>query len=208
MDEEHAQDYADLSQGSYERLSKTKEIAAAHDYSVVDEHTDTSKTRGHTLYKKGDGSLVLTFRGTSVKRSKLKDLLTDTQLALGLIPKELRDAKRTAQTIRLANPDAKITLAGHSLGGTKALYSGKALGLQSVTHNPYVPATLKRGLKSYFKKTDSVAHVHMDDIVGSSAVDHVPHEQIVVYSHKTKGHPHYIKGFGGRSGVRLAAKKS
>ena len=117
-----------LSEGAYKRVTHANDRAAEHGFEIVQEHTDTEKTRGHTLYKHKDtGGLVLSFRGTSVKRSKLRDLVTDAKLALGFIPKELREAKKTAEVIREQYPDAPLTLSGHSLGGSKAIFAGKAL---------------------------------------------------------------------------------
>lgn len=197
------QHHAALSHGAYERVSKAQDRAAKHGYKVVDAFTDKSKVRSHTLYEKDDGNVVLAFRGTSVKRSKLKDLLTDAQLLVGAVPKELRQARRVAEQVKQQYGD-RVVLAGHSLGGGKAIYAGKNTGLRSITHNPYVTSGMRSGLKNYFKQTGSEAHVHMEDPVGLSSTDHIPHEHVVAYTHETTKHPHSISEFHGAEGVPLA----
>ena len=205
-----ADTYRALSHGAYERYSAADKRAGEHGYQIVQSHTDDSKKRGHTLYQHGEtGHLVLAYRGTSIKRSGLKDLLTDASLALGFIPKEMREAKKTAQAIRSEFPDTPLTLSGHSLGGSKAIHVGRALGLKSVTHNAFVPPVgqFKRALKKYFKETDSQAHYHTNDIIGSTVALHAPRGHLYAYSHNTKGDPHGIRGFKGQQGVRLGKKR-
>ena len=139
------------------------------------------------------------------KRNKAKDLLTDAQLAIGIKPKEFKEASQLVKSIKEKYGD--VTVSGHSKGGALALYSAKSNNLKSVTHNPYIGPGMKKGLKSYFKDSpESEVHVHVNDYIGSSAIDHVPKQNLIAYTHNTKK-AHSLKTFNGKQGVRLSDKK-
>lgn len=200
---EHQRELAKLARASYEDVETARQLGAQHDYDILDDDSDTSGRRHHTVFRRGDET-VLAFRGTDVKRSKARDLLTDAKLALGITPKELKEAARVAAQVREKHGD--VTLIGHSLGGARALHAGKQHGLKSVTFNPYIGPG-QRGLHKYARETGSEAHVHLDDEIGSSAVDRLPKSAIIAYQHRVKGHAHAVKHFEGAEGVRLSGKQ-
>jgi hypothetical protein len=202
---EHAQQHATLSHGAYEKVEKAAALAGQHGYEIIEEDSDKSKQRNHTVYKhKETGEHVLAYRGTA-KRNLIGDMVSNIQLSIGITPSSLKDAEKIAKQAKEKYGD-NLVLSGHSLGGAKAIYAGKSLGIKSITHNPYVAVNMKKGLKDYFRQTGSTAHVNVHDVIGSSAVEHLPKSHVVAYTHEPK-HPHSIKGFHGNEGVRLSAKK-
>lgn len=199
---EHRQDLAALSRGTYYDVEKAREIGSEHGYSIDDGLTDSSERRSHTLFHNDDGNAVLAFRGTDVKRSRGQDLLTDLGLLFGVQRKEIRQAARIAQAAKEQYGD-NLMLAGHSLGGSKAILSGKKHGIKSVVFNPFVAPSMSRGLKKYYRETGSDAHVHVDDAIGGSALVALPRESVIAYDHKTRHGVHSIKGFHAAEGVRV-----
>jgi hypothetical protein len=82
---------------------------------------------------------VLSFRGTDVKNGH--DLGTDALLAMHMegLSSRFQNAKRTAQAAQAQYSD--LTLTGHSLGASEALYAAKSLKnppTQTVAYSPHV----------------------------------------------------------------------
>lgn len=201
---EHQQEYATLAHASYKDVDAARQMAKSYEWEVADSDTDASSNRHHTLFKRGDET-VLAFRGTDVKRSRARDLLTDAQLALGITPRELKQASRIAAQMKEKHGD-KLTIVGHSLGGAKALHASKKLAVKSVTFNPYIGPGMGRGLHGHMRETGSEAHIHVDDPIGSSAAQRLPKDAVVAYTHSNRN-THAIKHFQATEGVRLSDKK-
>jgi hypothetical protein len=95
----------------------------------------------HTLYASDTepSKAVLTFRGTDIKNRN--DLGTDALLALHMegLSSRFQNAKRTA--IAAQNEYGDLSITGHSLGGSEALYASKSLKTppsQTVAYSPHV----------------------------------------------------------------------
>jgi hypothetical protein len=98
---------------------------------------------------------VLAYRGTDVKNRN--DLGTDALLALHLegLSARFKNAKRAAQAAQNAYPD--LTLTGHSLGGSEALYASKSLKSppsQTVAYSPHVSLFESFGKKLFNRVHD------------------------------------------------------
>jgi hypothetical protein len=92
-----------------------------------------------TAYKSADGSqVVVAFRGTDFdfSPSGVKNLLADSSFVTGVATPTLttyfNHATAFLQSVKSTNPNANITLTGHSLGGAAAEYLGKAAGLTAI----------------------------------------------------------------------------
>ncbi len=91
-------------------------------------------------FTKGD-EVVIAFAGTDIK--SLDDLYTDIQMGLHLTPTQFTQAKKFVYNImqKYNIPAEKITVIGHSEGGSEAIYVKSAIpGIKAAyTYNPFVP---------------------------------------------------------------------
>ena len=84
------------------------------------------------VYTKGNKA-ILAIRGTETEsgaKELVKDGLNDTQMGLGYLPFQMRDAELAyIQTIRQYGKE-NVILTGHSLGGSEAQILGAKYGLK------------------------------------------------------------------------------
>lgn len=79
------------------------------------------------VYKNDEGTFVISHRGT--KLTDKDDILSDTNIALRNERNDKQFINRTNETenlireIKQSNPNSKIVLTGHSLGGSTSLHS-------------------------------------------------------------------------------------
>jgi hypothetical protein len=166
--------YAQLSHGAYGGGKDMSELG----YEIDPEHSNRNRTLYHN---KNTGKAVLAFRGTELKtKNKLGDLSADALLALGLhdLSSRFRNAKKaTAKAIEKYGDN--LTLTGHSLGGSQALYANSKFGnLETHAYNPGVsPTMVKKSLmdnlsaqlfKRKPKKTATIYTTGKDIISGLS----------------------------------------
>lgn len=75
-------------------------------------YTDESNGFHANAFEK-DGKIIIAFRGSD----EVRDLVSDFSMLEGKIPEQLRNATDFVAKIKEMNPDAKIIVTGHSLGG-------------------------------------------------------------------------------------------
>ena len=102
------------------------------------------------LYKNNDNNIVLTFRGTEIQKLKnaevFKDLYSDAQLALEILPLQNSSANVLFQEIKKEYPNYTITATGHSLGGSLAQLVSATNGCSAVTFNAYGTGDIIRNM--------------------------------------------------------------
>ncbi|MBS0422885.1 MAG: lipase [Proteobacteria bacterium] len=97
------------------------------------------------VFKNRDSNeLALVFRGTETCDipcspgeliDTARDVIADTAISIGTVSDQFKDAFRFAQNVISRYPGAKITVAGHSLGGGLAQAIGSTLGLETFAFN-------------------------------------------------------------------------
>ena len=88
---------------------------------------------GANIYKR-EGEVVIAFGATNDKQ----DVLTDVQMATGIMPNQFKDAKKLFERVKEENPESKIILTGTSLGGSLAeLIASIDEDVLAVTYNAY-----------------------------------------------------------------------
>lgn len=90
----------------------------------------------------GTKEIVIAFAPTNTK--EMADMITDIEAGLGIVTEQVLQAAEYYMKIRSENPDATITLTGHSLGG------GLAAG-QTVEKRSYASFPLSFGVAAYAK---------------------------------------------------------
>jgi hypothetical protein len=146
--------FAKLSDGAY----------GGKDMSSMGYEIDSElSNRNRTLYKHKDtGKAVLSFRGTELHtKNKMKDLGTDALLAVGLhkLSSRFKNADKATKQAMDKYGKENLTLTGHSLGGSQALYANSKHGVETHAYNPGVsPTMVKKSLfdslsAKLFKKT-------------------------------------------------------
>jgi hypothetical protein len=125
---------SDISDIQYANLSEFAYKSPEDRANVVGLHLGRNYKRWFAVENNGEVAVV--FRGTDPWSGE--DLYTDVQLAIGNIrdTSYYQSAREFVQEIQSSFPDKKITLTGHSLGGTIAAELGEALDLPSVSFNP------------------------------------------------------------------------
>jgi hypothetical protein len=149
---------------------------------------------------------VLSFRGTDVKNRN--DLGTDALLALHLegLSSRFQNAKRAAQAAQAQYSD--LTLTGHSLGASQALYAAKSLKnppSQTVAYAPHVSwfeslGDKARQVHDFFfgakKKQPNTSYIYKtsDDPVSSYVDPHYNNSHIATVR-QVSDNPHGLENF-------------
>lgn len=98
--------------------------------------------------------IVIVYRGTEIFSGR--DLVNDVAMARGNIPAQATDALELHDKVKRENPNADITVTGHSLGGSLAQVVSGIRGTESVTFNAYGTGNLFKD--SYKLKTDNITN--------------------------------------------------
>jgi hypothetical protein len=146
-----------------------------------------------------DGKIVIAFRGTQDPT----DVWNDANIAIGTektLPDFRRARKITQKAIDKYGKD-NVTLTGHSMGGTTALYANSITGVPTVTFAPgiglgmVVDAAKERAKKSIFNtpiKENNQIYATKTDIVSHLAKHTNAH---LTYLPASAGNAHTIKNF-------------
>ncbi|MCR5679323.1 MAG: DUF2974 domain-containing protein [Prevotella sp.] len=106
------------------------------------------------FYNEKTNEYVVSFRGTE---ATWEDIKTDIEQGAGVVPTQYRMAIEIGEVIRQIvsdNPDIKISITGHSLGGGLATISGVVSGQPTVVFNP---AGVHKNTFEYAGVSDKVA---------------------------------------------------
>lgn len=85
-------------------------------------------------YRNPENEIVVAFRGT--EPTDLEDLGADACIGLKVVPRrQADDARSFFDSVRQANPESRIVLTGHSLGGFLAKVVASQTGATAITFN-------------------------------------------------------------------------
>lgn len=113
-------------------------------WDLIESNGKSSGMDGGVFKNRETNELALVFRGTetcdfpcSVKELEdtASDAIADAAIGTGIVSDQFKDAFRFAQSVISRYPGAKITVAGHSLGGGLAQAVGATLGLETFAFN-------------------------------------------------------------------------
>ena len=147
MDEQA--EYAVLSKAAYDFFHGGEALARSElqEYGLGDHQIDEALSDDHAVViTRPDGSAVVSYRGTDA----MSDLAPDFQIALGYHHNPMLQSMGAAASqwagdrfagARSRFTEAKkkhdrVTLTGHSLGGTLALHSARHHGARAIVFNP------------------------------------------------------------------------
>lgn len=135
--------YAIFSHAAYRYTSSTP-IEKINEYTIDRELSDENSVVYTTREHLGVNTrMVLAFRGTNPL--KLNDIVTDVFVTFGKEMETERFRQATQKVDQLIDqfPEIPITVCGHSLGGTQAIYVSKKHKLKTYTYNPAQGISLK-----------------------------------------------------------------
>lgn len=173
-----AKEHAQLAEDSYEDRSayvgKDKFVTLAGTaYRVIDTYNGPATGYQGTAYRREDtGEVIIAHRGTE---KDFRDIAIDGGMVLTGLNAQIPDAERfTARVLNTLEKEAeekrlpfdptKVTVTGHSLGGTMAEYIAYKFHLHGETFNAYGAAGLMHGVPeggsqvvNYARATDVVS---------------------------------------------------
>lgn len=126
-------DYARLSMASYEKFGKRNVTGYTIDESL--------SNKNRVVYMaESSGEVVIAFRGTNVK--DWRDVTTDALLAFSGQKESSRfkNARKVTEQAIAKYGKERVTVTGHSLGGSQALWVSNKLGVKAHAYNPHVTA--------------------------------------------------------------------
>ena len=115
--------------------------------------TDLSSQDRTVFYHEGTGRAVVSFRATDWRNKG--DLDADAHIAFGLeiLSKRFKESEAITRLAMTKYGAGNVEAAGHSLGGTQALYVNGKLGIRATAFNPgFGPEQLARS------RADSLHH--------------------------------------------------
>ena len=131
--------YAQLADAIYDY-----DNVAVGSWDLIESNGKSSGMDGGVFRNRETNELALVFRGTETcdfpcsfkeLEDTASDALADAAIGAGVVSDQFKDAFRFAQSVISRNPGAKITVAGHSLGGGLAQAVGATLGLETFAFN-------------------------------------------------------------------------
>lgn len=152
-----------------------------------------------------DGVVMVLFRGSD----DMGDLRVDHQMLSGKVPDQFNDACAFMEQVRAANPDAKIVVSGHSLGGALTeLVASKYDDVLGVSFDAVGTRSLVNATEGLTDNHNTINYIVQGDII-SNATEHVGSVTLVneVVDISRGGNlqsPHAIGNFMGSADNSLA----
>lgn len=135
-DHEKANEYKQLCEAADGLAKKKYGAKEPEGWTKCDSVYDKSSNFKSVIYQKGD-EYVVCFVGTD--RWSAKDHGANLKMALGEETEQMKQANAITKQFLLDNniDPSKVTVIGHSEGGTEATYVGVKNGIKTVTFNAY-----------------------------------------------------------------------
>lgn len=129
---------------------------------------DLSTDETGVWYNASKNEVIVSYRGSTTSEDWLK---TDLSIAKGTFSESSRASrnKKVDDNIRSRFPQAKYVYAGHSLGGTSALYQAHLTNSRAVVVNPGLSLKKEPWTKSPQNSQDTVIYRTSRDVVSASA---------------------------------------
>ncbi|PSJ18128.1 lipase family protein [Nitrosomonas supralitoralis] len=117
---------------------------AVGSWELIESNGKSSGMDAGVFMNRDTSELALVFRGTETcsfpcsfkeLEDTARDAIADAAIGTGTVSDQFKDAFRFAQDVVNRHPGAKITVAGHSLGGGLAQAIGAVLGLETFAFN-------------------------------------------------------------------------
>jgi hypothetical protein len=130
--------YALFSYASY-RFSYKNPLVTVGDHRLLGDLSDDNSV----VYMKDGKHIVISFTGT--RYLNMEDIITDLFVTFGRESETVRFSKAVEKVKLIMNshPLLDITVCGHSLGGTQAIYVSKLFGFEAYAYNPAQGISLK-----------------------------------------------------------------
>lgn len=124
---------AQMSKDAYNNPNETTPGNLSSEYTISYQTGDNGFM--YAIYEniQNPNEIIIAYAGTD----SAADWISNIQMATDNIPDQYAQAINTYNTIKSENPNANITITGHSLGGSLAQLVGAATGSNTVTFNPY-----------------------------------------------------------------------
>lgn len=124
---------AQMSKDAYNNPNETTPGNLSSEYTISYQTGDNGFK--YAIYEniQNPNEIIIAYAGTD----SAADWISNIQMATDNIPDQYAQAINTYNTIKSENPNANITITGHSLGGSLAQLVGAATGSNTVTFNPY-----------------------------------------------------------------------
>lgn len=121
---------------NYQRLAMASyhpKHANVPGYTILNEYSGPDRT----VYQNNQtGKVVVAYRGTNPKN--WRDLTTDAAMALNLHTHRFTNSDNITKKVIERYGKGNVSLTGHSLGGSQALYFSDKYGVHSEAYNPYI----------------------------------------------------------------------
>lgn len=117
---------------------------AVGSWELIESNGKSSGMDAGVFMNRDTSELALVFRGTETcnfpcsfkeLEDTARDAIADAAIGTGTVSDQFKDAFRFAQDVVNRHPGAKITVAGHSLGGGLAQAIGAVMGLETFAFN-------------------------------------------------------------------------
>lgn len=169
------------------------------------QQTQVSAPNGfHAKALEKDGVVMVVFRGSD----DMGDLRVDHQMLSGKLPDQFQNAVDFMEQVRAANPDKKIVVTGHSLGGALTeLVSSKYDDVLGISFDAVGTKKIVDATKGLTDNKNTINYVVNGDII-SNGTEHVGNVTLVnEVADVTRGNtiqsPHAIGNFSGTNNTSL-----